>query len=112
MHVKLYHVELLNYITVMSISLELNNIPTILRSFRVWIQTQTNTATVEIGLVNGDKKILNLDNSCCSATVLQQTSHDQTQIEIKVLQGKIKIITVEINHSWKINPYFHNTYFD
>jgi hypothetical protein len=96
----------------MSISLEVKNIPVILRSFRIWIKSQASTSAVEIGFANGSKKILELDSSCHSKIILQQSSHDQTQIEIKVLYGEVEVITVEINYSWKINPYFYNTHLD
>jgi 2-polyprenyl-3-methyl-5-hydroxy-6-metoxy-1,4-benzoquinol methylase len=96
----------------MKISLEVKNIPVILRSFRVWIKSQTSTAAIEIGLVGNNKKILELDNDCHREIVLHQTAHDQTQIELKVLHGQVQVVTVEINHSWKINPYFYNKYPD
>ena len=96
----------------MSVSLEVKNIPDVLRSFQIWIESQTSTSVVEIGLVGGNKKTLELDNSCHNKIVLEQTDHDQTQVEIKVLHGIIKIITVEINYSWMINPYFYSIYPD
>jgi hypothetical protein len=91
-------------------STEILSIPELVRKIQIWIDSPTPSTVV----VNwaGNQQTFQIDSKEHCPVVIAHGNESNNSLTITCLSGQANIGSIDINHSWKINPYFVDQYAD
>lgn len=91
-------------------STEILSIPALVRKIQIWTDSP-NPSTIAVNWA-GNQQIFQLDSKEHCPIVVAHGHESNNLLTIECLSGQVNIGSVNINYSWKLNPYFVTRYAD